>query len=179
MPILSHLVQYATQHATRSNSLKSLLALTLLIVFKYRSHAVGTRPRRDLKQPPAVPLLGHMPLMASIPGTRLYDFFEKYNNELGPIWSISLPIIGRMIQCDLPEHVEHVLKTNFWSYEKGDGLKDALGDLFGQGYVNKRWFSDQLFAMLPRLEEDTYVATKPVMLESLPRMDPSGGSSAS
>ncbi|KAF9313349.1 Protein kinase alk2 [Podila horticola] len=133
MPILSQLAQYAAQHASRSNGLKSLLALTLLIVFKYRSHAVGTRPRRDLKQPPAVPLLGHMPLMASIPGTRLYEFFEKYNNELGPVWSISLPIIGRMIQCDTPEHVEHVLKTNFWNYEKSDGLRDAMGDLFGKG----------------------------------------------
>ncbi|KAG0090073.1 Protein kinase alk2 [Podila epicladia] len=133
MPILSQLAQYVAQHTTLSNGLKSLLAFALLIVFKYRSHAVGTRPRRDLKQPPAVPLLGHMLLMASTPGTRLYELFEKYNNELGPVWSISLPIAGRMIQCNTTEHVEHVLKTNFWNYEKGDGVRDNVGDLFGKG----------------------------------------------
>ncbi|KAF9092808.1 hypothetical protein BGX27_001724, partial [Mortierella sp. AM989] len=129
-PILNELIK----RGTRSNNLKLLAALAAFILFKYRSHAVGTRARRDLKQPRgAVPLLGHMPLMLSIPGTKLYEFFLKNYEELGPVWSVSLPFIGRMVQGDTPEIVEHVLKNNFWSYEKGPALNIALGDLFGKG----------------------------------------------
>ncbi|KAF9362355.1 hypothetical protein BGX34_006345 [Mortierella sp. NVP85] len=120
--------------ATRQNTLKLVAAIVALYVFKYRSHAVGTRRRRDLKQPKgAVPLLGHMPLMASVNGQELYQFLEKQYNELGPVWSVSLPFLGRMIQIDTPENLEHVLKTNFWSYEKGPLFAWMLGDLVGDG----------------------------------------------
>ncbi|KAF9536607.1 Protein kinase alk2 [Mortierella hygrophila] len=74
-----------------------------------------------------------MPLLASIHGTKLYEFFEKNYRELGPVWSISLPFIGRMVQGDSPELVEHVLKHNFLAYEKGPILKGVLFDLFGEG----------------------------------------------
>ncbi|KAF9926203.1 hypothetical protein FBU30_004162 [Linnemannia zychae] len=131
---IAELVTSALKHATRTNNLKLLLALSALFLYKYRSHAVGTRRRPDLKQPKgSYPLLGHMPLLAMIPGTKLYEFFEKNYNELGPVWSISLPFIGRMVQGDSPELVEHVLKSNFWAYEKGPIFKGALGDLFGSG----------------------------------------------
>ncbi|KAI8358585.1 cytochrome P450 [Mortierella sp. GBAus27b] len=134
MAAFSSLYRYVIIHATRRNGLKLLLAMAALYLYKYRSHAVGTRRRRDLKQPRgAVPLLGHLPLVASVPGSELYQFFEKQYNELGPCWSISLPFLGRMIQVDSPESVEHVLKTNFWSYEKGPMLKGMMGDLFGKG----------------------------------------------
>jgi hypothetical protein len=134
MAAFSQLFHHLLERATRTNNLKLLVALGAIIVYKYRSHAIGTRRRSDLKQPKgAFPLLGHMPLILSIPGTKLYDFFLKQNQELGPTWSISLPIVGRMIQGDTPESVEHVLKTNFWSYEKGPTFKGALGDLFGDG----------------------------------------------
>ncbi|KAF9563775.1 hypothetical protein EC968_004718 [Mortierella alpina] len=134
MAILSKLYESAIQHAARFSNMKMLLAVVVLVVYRYRSHATGTRPRRDLKQPKgAVPLLGHMPMLASIPGTKLYHFFEKQYNELGPVWSISLPFIGRMIQIDSPEILEHCVKTNFWSYEKGPILQGALIS-FGQSY---------------------------------------------
>ncbi|KAG0338536.1 hypothetical protein BG000_003786, partial [Podila horticola] len=137
MPIISTLFdfasQYTTLYATQSNGLKLLAAFTALIVFKYRSHAVGTRARPDLKGPRAFPLLGHMPLMASIPGTQLYQFFESNYEKYGPVWSISLPYIGRMTEVDSPELLEHILKTNFWSYEKGDHLRSVLWDLVGRG----------------------------------------------
>jgi len=131
---ITELVRFVLQHATKTNNLKILFALSAFFVLKYRSHAVGTRRRDDLKEPKgAYPLLGHMPLLAMIPGTKLYDFFEKNYRELGPVWSISLPFIGRMVQGDSPELVEYVLKTNFWAYEKGPIFTDALGDLFGKG----------------------------------------------
>ncbi|KAG0331109.1 hypothetical protein BG005_005901, partial [Podila minutissima] len=66
-----------------------------------------------------------MPLMASIPDTQLYEFFESNYEKYGPVWSISLPYIGRMTEVDSPELLEHILKTNFWSYEKGDHLRSV------------------------------------------------------
>lgn len=38
-----------------------------------------------------------------------------------------------MIQGDSPELMEHVVKTNFSAYEKGDHFNTALGDIFGKG----------------------------------------------
>ncbi|KAF9351089.1 Protein kinase alk2 [Mortierella sp. NVP85] len=135
---LASLYQHLLPLATRPNGLKLLAAVVALYVFKYRSHAVGTRPRRDLKQPKgAVPFLGHMPLMAAVGGQELYQFLEKQYNELGPIWSVSLPLIGRMIQIDTPENLEHVLKANFWSYEKGPMFTWMLGDLVGDGIFTR------------------------------------------
>ncbi|KAF9431942.1 hypothetical protein BGZ76_011497, partial [Entomortierella beljakovae] len=122
------------KHATKSNNLKIVAAIAAFFIFKYRSHAIGTHPRRDLKQPKgALPFVGHMALMLSIPGTQLYDFFIKNNEELGPVWSFSIPFLGRLIEGDSPEMVEHVLKTNFWSYEKGPIMRYTMSDLFGAG----------------------------------------------
>ncbi|KAF9370405.1 hypothetical protein CPB97_002756, partial [Podila verticillata] len=123
MSAISHFLTTLLQNGPKANNAKIVAAVVALLLFKYRSHAVGTRPRRELKQPRgAVPLLGHMPLMLSIPGTKLYDFFVKQNEELGP--------------GDTPEMVEHVLKTNFWAYEKGPIFYSAMGDLFGNGIFN-------------------------------------------
>ncbi|KAG0196626.1 hypothetical protein BGX28_009916 [Mortierella sp. GBA30] len=130
-------MEFVLQRTTRSDANKLLFAIVALVVYKYRSHAIGTLPRRDLKQPKgAIPLLGHMPLLASVPITGLNQFFERQHDELGPVWSISLPFIGRMIEGDTPEIVEHILKTNFWSYEKGPIFAYALRDLIGRGIAN-------------------------------------------
>ncbi|KAG0339756.1 hypothetical protein BG000_001432 [Podila horticola] len=142
MSATAQLVQYLNQLATRSNSKKLVLSLILLVLYKYRSHALGTRPRRDLKQPRALPLVGHMFTMSTIPGPKLNAFYLKMYDQFGPVWAVSLPGIGRMIQGDSPEIVEHVLKTNFWAYEKGPILKGVMNDLFGDGIFQSdgpRW----------------------------------------
>ncbi|KAG0285563.1 hypothetical protein BGZ98_005461, partial [Dissophora globulifera] len=51
MATFSQLFHFVLQHATRSNNTKLLAALGAMILFKYRSHAIGTRRRPDLKQP--------------------------------------------------------------------------------------------------------------------------------
>ncbi|KAF9405123.1 hypothetical protein BGZ76_006685, partial [Entomortierella beljakovae] len=58
----SAIISELMKHSTKSNNLKVVAAIAAFLIFKYRSHAVGTRPRRELKQPKgAVPFLGHMP----------------------------------------------------------------------------------------------------------------------
>jgi len=133
------IVRFMLRLATRSNKLKLFFTLLALATYKYRSHAIGTRRRPDLKQPNgAVPFFGHMFVMASIPGTQLYDVLLKYYQELGPVWSISLPGIGRMIQGDSPELVEHVLKTNCWWYGRGDHFRHVFDDVLGKGKLKKQ-----------------------------------------
>ncbi|KAF9109955.1 hypothetical protein BGX27_006952 [Mortierella sp. AM989] len=134
MSILVPFFEYLLTKCTLSNTTKVFLVLTAYYTFKYRSHAIGTRPRFELKQPKgAVPFLGHLPLLASVPMSELYEFFVKQYNELGPVWSISLPGLGRMIQIDTPENLGHVLKTNVASYGKGPQYFDMLKDLAGHG----------------------------------------------
>ncbi|KAF9358000.1 hypothetical protein BGX26_002686 [Mortierella sp. AD094] len=149
MSVLISFFEYVLKHSTRSNGLKALLAISAYYVYSYRGHAIGTRRRLDLKQPKgAVPLLGHLPLLASVPLNELYQFLEKQNNELGPVWSISIPGFGRMIQIDTPENLEHVLKTNFWGYGKGPLFVDIVKDTSGHGIFasdGARWkFQRQL-----------------------------------
>ncbi|KAF9348142.1 hypothetical protein BGX26_000423 [Mortierella sp. AD094] len=134
MPFLISFFEYVLMHSTRSNGLKALLVISAYYVYNHRAHAIGTRRRLDLKQPKgAVPLLGHLPLMASVPLTELYEFLEKQNNELGPVWSISLPGFGRMIMIDSVENLEYVVKTNFWNFGRGPLYKAMLRDIVGYG----------------------------------------------
>ncbi|KAF9101625.1 hypothetical protein BGX27_011399 [Mortierella sp. AM989] len=134
MSVLATFFEYLLQNGTPSNAAKVLLAVMAYYTFKYRSHAIGTRRRLDLKQPKgAVPLLGHLPLLATVPMSELYDFFVKQYNELGPVWSISLPGLGRIVQIDTPENLEHVLKTNVANYPKGPLFLSLLANTFGHG----------------------------------------------
>ncbi|KAF9955263.1 hypothetical protein BGZ70_010295 [Mortierella alpina] len=125
----------ALQYATTLHIPLLVSALLVTVIYKYRSHAIGAHPRRDLKEPKgAVPLLGHLLVLAPYSGPKFYEFLEKQNKELGPVWSISLPFFGRLIHSDDPELIEHVLKTNFPNYIKGPVLKDMLVDLLGLGF---------------------------------------------
>ncbi|KAG0016993.1 hypothetical protein BGZ80_008713 [Entomortierella chlamydospora] len=149
MLVLVSFFEYVLKHSTRSNGLKVLLAVSAYYVYKYRGHAIGARRRLDLKQPKgAVPLLGHLPLLASVPLDEFYEFLEKQYNEHGPVWSISLPGFGRMIQIDSPENFEHVVKTNFANYGKGKLFRDIVKDTSGYGIFasdGARWkFQRQL-----------------------------------
>ncbi|KAF9911529.1 hypothetical protein EC991_003332 [Linnemannia zychae] len=134
---VSELFHVLLKRATKHIKLKLFFALFAFLTYKYRSHAIGTRRRPDLKEPKGtIPFFGHMFLMASMPSTELYDYFERTYRELGPVWSISLPGIGRMIQGDSPELLEHVLKTNFWAYHKGPHFIGSMRDVFGEGIIN-------------------------------------------
>ncbi|KAF9352671.1 hypothetical protein BGX26_009555 [Mortierella sp. AD094] len=134
MSVLITFFEYLLKHRTRSNAYKILLTITAYYVYKYRSHAIGTRPRHDLKEPKgALPLIGHLALLASVKLTEIHQLVEKQYNDLGPVWSISLPGFGRMIQIDTPENIEHVLKTNFANYGKGQAFVNIVGEFVGNG----------------------------------------------
>ncbi|KAF8981542.1 hypothetical protein BGZ46_002622 [Entomortierella lignicola] len=134
MSFLIQSLKDSLKYGTQANALKTLLAITVYYVYKYRAHAIGTRPRLDLKQPKgAVPFLGHLHLISSIPLTEIHEFFEKQDNELGPVWSMSITGLGRLIQIDTPELLEYTLKTNFWNYRKGPSFIEMFRESSGHG----------------------------------------------
>ncbi|KAG0005569.1 hypothetical protein BGZ80_009865 [Entomortierella chlamydospora] len=137
MSILIRLFNHALKKSTPSNTLKLILAFTVFYLYKYRSHAIGTHRRPDLKQPKrTTPLIGHLLLLSSVRLEESPQFFEKLYNELGPIWSISLPGLGRIIEIDTPENIEYVLKTNFNNYRKGHVRRDINWELSGDGIAS-------------------------------------------
>ncbi|KAG0226806.1 hypothetical protein BGW41_004079 [Actinomortierella wolfii] len=124
MTAASKIAIFLTPLLSRGNRVKLLLAAIAWVLFHYRGRALGTRRRPELKGPTGLPLIGNMLLISRVPPTELYQFLEKMTSTYGPIW---------MINGDTPEVVEHVLKTNFWKYVKGEKLRDCMFDLLGDG----------------------------------------------
>ncbi|KAG0278086.1 hypothetical protein BGZ95_004752 [Linnemannia exigua] len=121
------------QQLTRKNLSRVLIVYILAVIFKYRNTAYGTKPRPDLKGPRGLPLIGNLILMALTPPNQVSQQSERMHEEHGSTWTFSVPKMGRVIQFNDPAVLEHVLKTNFWGYEKGPFLQETLSDLLGLG----------------------------------------------
>jgi hypothetical protein len=52
---------------------------------------------------------------------------------MGKVFTITLPFVGRVVDFTDPAVLEHVLKTNFWAYEKGEFTHRTMYDLLGRG----------------------------------------------
>lgn len=130
---ISPMVKTILKSLTRKNASRLLGAYILWIFFKYRNTAFGAKPRYDLKGPRGWPLIGNSLLMLSIPRNQLIQLNERMHNEYGPTWAFSVPKLGRIIKFRDPDVLEHVLKTNFWAYEKGPVMQETLSDLLGTG----------------------------------------------
>ncbi|KPV74177.1 uncharacterized protein RHOBADRAFT_15858, partial [Rhodotorula graminis WP1] len=47
--------------------------------------------------------------------------------------TFTLPAMGRFILLERPEHLDHIQRTRFDNYEKGEAQRSTLGALFGSG----------------------------------------------
>ncbi|KAF9399868.1 hypothetical protein BGX21_005454 [Mortierella sp. AD011] len=118
---------------TRKNASHFLGLYILWMIFKYRSTAYGTKPRYDLKGPRGLPLIGNAIMMIMTPRNQISQQNERLHDEYGTTFAFSVPKLGRVIQFADPDVLEHVLKTNFWAYEKGPIVQESLSDLLGTG----------------------------------------------
>lgn len=118
---------------TRKNASRALALYILAILFKYRSTAIGTKPRSDLKGPRGWPLIGNMILMLYTPRDQISQQNEQMHQQYGTTWTFTVPKLGRVVQFSHPQVLQHVLKDNFWAYEKGPVLQETLNDLLGVG----------------------------------------------
>ncbi|CAG8802027.1 13607_t:CDS:2, partial [Dentiscutata erythropus] len=98
---------------------------------KYPDRAISTKARPELKGPRGFPILGNFISLLRSKGYMYYvlDLIDKY----GPVFTFSIPQKGRFILINDPQLLEHMLKTNFECFEKGDILHELLYDLFGDG----------------------------------------------
>ncbi|KAK3826048.1 MAG: cytochrome P450 [Benniella sp.] len=108
------------------------MGVLVAAVLKYPNRAFLTRARPDLKTPNGYPLLGNMPQMLRDQANSLQSMNEGFKN-LGNVYSLTIPLFGRVILVNTPEHFEHVLKTNFSNYIKGKIFSDNLQDILGRG----------------------------------------------
>ncbi|KAF9584844.1 hypothetical protein BGW38_004960 [Lunasporangiospora selenospora] len=105
----------------------------LWAVVKYRRSVYGMRPRPDLKGPSGYPLIGNLVEMSVLPMNQFLQYLHKNHLRYGPVFSFALPGFARIIHVNDPESVDHVLRANFWAYEKGPLAKKMVYPLAGEG----------------------------------------------
>ncbi|KAG0312540.1 hypothetical protein BGZ97_011108, partial [Linnemannia gamsii] len=105
-------------------------------IIKYPNRAILTNPRPDLKalgrDAPGYPLIGNLTDILSNRESPL-DYLHKAFQDHGDVISITIPIFGRAIILNRPEFMEHIFKTNFDNYVKGDMFRWNLTDILGRG----------------------------------------------
>ncbi|KAF9436992.1 hypothetical protein BGZ76_002347 [Entomortierella beljakovae] len=140
----SPIVNTILRSITRKNTSRLLGLYILWIILKYRNTAFGVKPRRDIKGPKGLPFIGNALSLMMIPKNQVSQENERLHGEFGPVFSVTVPVLGRVIQFIDPDVLEHVLKNNFWAYEKGPVIQNTLSDLLGTGIFgadgdNWRW----------------------------------------
>lgn len=128
-PIAHLLVQLFT-HASTS---KLVLSYILFIVYKYRRSVYGVRPRNELKGPRGLPLLGNFWGAATLKRNTVLQRMTKNHALYGKVYTEAIPRVGRVINIMDPEKLDHILRVNFWAYEKGAKRKKAFEPLVGSG----------------------------------------------
>ncbi|KAF9929840.1 hypothetical protein FBU30_001153 [Linnemannia zychae] len=106
-------------------------------LIKYPNRAIMSNARPDLKAQkkivPGLPLIGNL-LNVLTHQDDLVIQLHKMFTELGvDVMSITLPVFGRAIIVNRAEFMEHIFKTNFDNYVKGEMIRWNMSDLLGRG----------------------------------------------
>ncbi|CAO3570764.1 unnamed protein product [Mortierella alpina] len=131
--LITALVQSLPKLLTRQNGKTALLAYILYALIKYRRSAYGVRPRPDIKGPRGWPLLGNLLEELRSPQNQVLYRQLAEHEKYGSVYSITLPGFGRIINIIDPKMVDHMLRVNFWAYEKGLDAKKMMEPLIGEG----------------------------------------------
>ncbi|KAG0049095.1 hypothetical protein BGZ83_006045 [Gryganskiella cystojenkinii] len=106
---------------------------------KYPNRAFMAKARKGIGyEVPGYPLIGNLiDLMRyrDDPLKKLHEAFVEH----GDVISITVPVFGRVTIVNRPEFMEHIFKTNFDNYVKGDTFRWQLTDILGRGiFVSDR-----------------------------------------
>ncbi|KAF9088936.1 hypothetical protein BGX27_002594 [Mortierella sp. AM989] len=125
-------------HSPVEIAIAAALGILIAAIAKYPDRAMFVRARPELKDKsiPGYPLVGNLPHGLKKEGSTLRGLkntFDKY----GDVFAITVPVRGRMIAINNPELLQHVLKTNFYNYIKGEDYLNDVKDLLGNGIFTK------------------------------------------
>ncbi|KAI3949479.1 hypothetical protein MKW92_042857 [Papaver armeniacum] len=104
-----------------------LINIVLAYVFVHRWN------QRNVKGPKSWPLIGAL-IEFLINYDRLHDWLTEYLVE-SKTFKVALPFTTVTFIAE-PANVEHVLKTNFHNYPKGEAFRTYMEDLLGDGIFN-------------------------------------------
>ncbi|KAF9173809.1 cytochrome P450-dit2 [Mortierella sp. AD011] len=112
----------------------AVLGIVIAAIAKYPDRAMFTRARPDLKDKtvPGWPLLGNLPEGLLEKRNQLYVIKSGFD-QAGDVFSLTIPLRGRIIAINNPELIEYILKTNFNNFIKGETLTSQLIDILGSG----------------------------------------------
>ncbi|KAI8833749.1 cytochrome P450, partial [Chytridium lagenaria] len=117
--------------------LTALLTSTSFSLYIYLYLTTRRSRIKGLPHPPTKGISGNTPdLLKNY--DRRHDFISEVAETYGPTWTMTVPNFqGRNYVCTVdPEIVQHVLKTRFDNYVKGDRFHNILSPLLGDGIFN-------------------------------------------
>ncbi|KAF8929918.1 hypothetical protein BGZ58_008601 [Dissophora ornata] len=130
---LQALSSVLAQAITRPNISKAFGAYLIYLILKYRRSVYGVPNRTDLPGPWSIPLLGNLFQILSMPRDWVLQQQTLNHSKYGMIYAMTIPGLGRVINIADPSMVDHVLRINFWAYEKGSIVKNTLEPMVGEG----------------------------------------------
>ncbi|KAF9582054.1 hypothetical protein BGW38_000718 [Lunasporangiospora selenospora] len=124
-------------NSNRSNSEIAIVTTAVVaigLLLRYPDRAIGSESRPELgkKSIKGWPLLGNLPELIRFGETPL-EMMQKNFETFGDIYAMTIPIRGRLFFVNTPEMMEHILKTRFENYIKGDVFREVSSDILGRG----------------------------------------------
>ncbi|CEG49598.1 Cytochrome P450 [Plasmopara halstedii] len=92
-------------------------------------------PTRIPFLPSAIPVVGHAMFMAYHANRFLDWVTDIFLSRNGAPFTLRLPFQRNVILTATPEHYEHVMKTQYHNFVKGDHIYDLLKDLLGDSIL--------------------------------------------
>ncbi|KAM5563554.1 cytochrome P450 94A2 [Rosa sericea] len=112
------------------------LALFLLPLIFFILKFSGNPETSNSKLPKSYPIIGSLPALYKNHANRLAWFTELLQNSPSATISIHRSFGQHSVITANPTVVQHILKTNFPNYQKGESSRQILQELLGDGIFN-------------------------------------------
>ncbi|MBV7333214.1 cytochrome P450 [Chloroflexi bacterium TSY] len=110
------------------------------------------------------PLVGSLPMFLRDP----FKFLEQAHTEHGDLYRLDLGF-SKLVICNHPRHVQHILRDNAQNYVKGGPLWDTVRSLLGNGLVSSQgeFWLRQRRMMQPQFHRRRLAALTSLMIDAI------------
>lgn len=113
-----------------------LCFIPLLFLFIKKTLSFGSPKRNNSHLPRSYPFIGsYFSILANV-HRRIQWTSDIVRNSPGLTFALHRPLGKRAIITANPASVQHILKTKFHIYQKGDEFRNTLADFLGDGIFN-------------------------------------------